>query len=177
MRPIEVLQAIKQDHEEIRDLSKRVREQLRRGGTRGPLEALAVSVLDFNVDVLIPHTEAEDLALMHVAREHMADIHQARLEEADLRREELLQAFKDLKSRVQGGEDLRIALWDVAAAMHDYVEFEDNVLVPWLEQELGTILLREVAQRFEAIRAAERGEIEAPVTVDLEALARVRVPP
>lgn len=177
MRSDEVLQALHDDHEEVLEMSRRIQAQLRRGGTRGPLEVLAASVLDFNATVLVPHVEAEEQALLRVAREHLAEIHPSRLEEAELRRDELLLAVADLRARVQGGDDLRVALREVAAAQHDYVAFEENVLIPWLEKELGPTLLREVAQRFEAVRMAERGISEQPVAADLEALASVGVPP
>lgn len=173
MRSDEVLQAIHDDHAEVRDMAKRIQAQLRRGGTRGPLEVLAASVLDFNASVLLPHTDIEEQALLHVAREHLADIHPARLEEAEFRRAELIHAFADLRTRVQGGDDLRVALRDVAAVMHDYVAYEENVLLPWLEVELGDALLREVAQRFEAIRLTQQGEVQQQVAADVDALARI----
>lgn len=177
MRSDEVLQALHDDHQEVADLAKRIQAQLRRGGTRGPMEVLAASVLDFNTTVLVPHIDAEEQALLHVAREHLAEIHPTRVEEAELRRDELKLAVSDLRVRVQGGDDLRVALREVAAALHDYVAFEENVLIPWLEQELGPSLLREVAQRFETVRQEDLGITEVPVAADLDSLISARVPP
>ncbi len=170
MRTIEVLNALHEDHQEVRDLADRVDIQLRKSSTRGPVELLAAQVLDFNANVLVPHLDIEDQALLHVAREHLADQHADRLQEADVNIDAISGAIEDLRHRVQSGDDLRAALTDVASAMRGYVEYEEASLIPWLEKELGEILLREVAIRFELIHNAPDEE-PVDVQIDLEALS------
>lgn len=149
------LDAFAEAHQEIHYEADRIAKARAHWFGRRHTEQALQEARDFVGGPLLRHLYEEQRSLLAVIHEHLADQHPSVIERDERIRAELHEDLARVQRALETGKDGRHALKEMENCLRDYVQYEDHVLVPWVKENLGDALLREVDERRAQIQAGE----------------------
>lgn len=164
MKEHPALERFEEDDRRILEHANGMRRARRMRVFGRPLSKAAMKALSFTNHDLKEHLQVEDLTLISVMREHEADSLPEVIQEDENRRLQIIGAMEALRGAVEDDDHVAGALADLERSLRDYVDHQENVLLPWAMNHLGDDLLTEADSRLAEVYWKEDTQDEPAAT-------------